>query len=468
MRRIICILICLVFFHPLFSFSELLPATIQIENSFLLGSGNDLPHWLTANSWGTTEETDIQNVIDISFAQLFKINDIISFIYGFDVAANVSESSSISIEELYYQFNLYGFSVYAGKKRQTLGDVYEPLSTGSMVVSEHASPIPRISAGFFDYVSVPFTRDILEVKGLISHGWFQGDRYTDDILLHEKALYGKLNLPFGISPYVGLVHEAMWGGSNDIGEDGGITWENFWRIFFADEGGDDAPTNEQLNRLGNHLGIWDFGIYGEIAGLDLHAYYQHFFEDRSGLKFFQNGIDGLWGLSIEHLPFHYVDTFLYEYVQTTDQSGAVHNIGDEILGGFDRYYDNWFYQNGWTHLNSVNGNSFFSTIGSNEDLKIANNRMKIHHVGIHGSIVALLEYTALCSFARYYPAYVLDADNNLVSLYDREEYLIHTYFELERKSLFNYGYLSGRIGLGYDFGSLEDSFGVLISAQWCF
>ncbi len=449
-------------FIPSALFSQDLPFELQVENSFIFSIDEDIPHWLSAQKWGTVNNEQVQNVFDVSASGDQTITKYQDLEYGINAFANLSADSYACLNELFLQYNVAGFSLLAGKRKEVIGDVYTPLSSGSMVMSGNATPIPKISAGIFDYMSVPFTRDYLQIKGRISHGWFQGDRHTEDLLLHEKSLYGKANLPYNISPYFGLIHEAMWGGVTESGIESEVTWPNFWRIFVAESGGEDATASSQINRLGNHLGIWDMGIYFTFDTTEVHTYYQHYFEDRSGLEDFKNGTDGLWGLAFDNLPLPFLTNFLYEYLKTTSQSGDAHDVDGEVLGGRDSYYHHGQYANGWTHLDHVLGSSFFTTVGEDEELRIANNRMKIHHLGLSGAITERIGYKMLLSYARYYPAYAS------VSLYDEEEYMLHSYLELEYNGLFGQDGLSTAAGLAYDAGSLDDSFGGNLSVKWSY
>ena len=78
----------------------------------------------------------------------------------------------------------------------------------------------------------------------------------------------------------------------------------------------------------------------------LKVYYQHFFEDTSGLRF-RNEIDGLWGLELNN----YIQnsTFLLEYLHTTHQ-----NMDPPYVA--EAYYNHGVYQKGWSYKNYTLGN----------------------------------------------------------------------------------------------------------------
>jgi len=440
---------------PLYSV-EIGELEVSVEEKVIFGTEDELPQWASANQWGAIQETNLQNVLELSFSQHIVFNEILSLDYIFRPVINASDNSQLQLNEFYGQFDLFGFSLYAGKKRQTIGDVYDPLSTGSMIISGNAEPITKVSGGFFDYVTMPYSNGLLEIKGALSHGWFDNWGYTKDLLLHEKYAYAKLNLPFHLSPYAGLVHEVMWGGKDDEGDVVPISLETYKDAFYA-KGSDENRTDY---KLGNHLGIWDVGIYGAMGSVDYHGYYQHYFEDSGGFKELQNGSDGLWGLAAESIPLPSVDALLYEFLKTTHQSGKYHDRDGDVLGGHDSYYHHYIYDNGWTHVNRVLGNSLFSAAGEGEDLRIANNRILAHHVGVKGKLRDRIEYTVMLTYAQYYPAYGFE------SLYDREEKQFHSMLELTYLDIFDIEGLDFSGGLYYDNGTIGQKVAGSLSIEW--
>jgi hypothetical protein len=71
------------------------------------------------------------------------------------------------------------------------------------------------------------------------------------------------------------------------------SFNDFWKVFISADG-EKLEGQPHANALGNHLGIWDFYYSKKNKSNIFKFYYQHFFEDTSGLRF-QNRFDGLWG-----------------------------------------------------------------------------------------------------------------------------------------------------------------------------
>ena len=133
----------------------------------------------------------------------------------------------------------------------------------------------------------------------------------------------------------------------------------------------DGPLKEgesHANALGNHLGIWDFYYQKNINDYIIKLYYQHFFEDTSGLRF-ANKWDGLWGIElINYIP---NTNILFEYIDTTNQY-----INPPYVA--DAYYNHTIYNSGWSYKDYTIGNPFLSHNGINPS--------KVIHLGINGPV----------------------------------------------------------------------------------
>jgi hypothetical protein len=103
--------------------------------------------------------------------------------------------------------------------------------------------------------------------------------------------------------------------------------------------------------VGNHVGTIDFGLDWRRNRGGWQVYYQHYYEDASGLVF-QNLPDGLWGLSYRRQPNpkarFQVRRATLEWLTTTDQSGPVFDITARWQGA-DNYFNHAQYRQGWSY-----------------------------------------------------------------------------------------------------------------------
>jgi len=125
-------------------------------------------------------------------------------------------------------------------------------------------------------------------------------------------------------------------------------FKDFLKILIAADGPDEGGPH--ANALGNHLGVTEFLFQKNNDNKILNFYYQHFFEDTSGLRF-RNEIDGLWGLELKnYIP---ETIFLFEYLHTTHQYLDPPYVAEA-------YYNHGVYQKGWSYKNYTLGNPFIN------------------------------------------------------------------------------------------------------------
>lgn len=251
----------------------------------------------------------------------------------------------ISPNNLYYKdsFISYNFTdstfLKMGKYYRDFSNyLNNSLSSGHLLVSNNAQPLNKI--GFNSSKKIKN----LQFDFGLSHATLEkNDLYIKPPLIHEKYIYMSFNKAdqlFGI----GFIHEAMWGGIINS-EDGkqGESFVDFLKIFISADG----PLNEgdaHANALGNHLGLWEFFYEKNLSSNTIKVYYQHLFEDSSGLRF-HNKYDGLWGLVIDRNH----NTILLEYLETTNQ-----NIDPPYVD--EAYYNHWIYDYGWSYKGLAIGN----------------------------------------------------------------------------------------------------------------
>lgn len=452
--------------------AQIVDSNLNIDNESIVSSQSNLPLWLTANSWGLYAHESVQSVLGIDGQFAYSAGSLFRLSGNLSGAFIGSRTPEFLLREGLVSVEGWNLLLRGGVFRDTVGEVpNENLSSGSLAVSPNARPIPRVSFLTDDFITVPFTAGYLETNFGISHGWFTDDRYVRDVLLHEKWFYLGTKREGAFRLYAGLVHEAMWGG--DQSKDGvlPVTFDNFLRVFFSRSGGEGASQSDQINKAGNALGIWDFGIRLDYAAMKLHGYYQHPFEDGSGLTEFQNGIDGLWGIAVQfeenYAP--WPEWLVYEWIRTTDQSGEYHDLAafgapDVILGGRDNYYHHGAYRSGWTHHGRIIGTPLFLVSGEEDSTRIASNRVEGHHFGMEGSVSSTtLSYRVLMTYVGHHHAY---SGNSLVDESEKA-HDFHTMLEFGFDEAFGIESLSTTFGIGVDvLDSDRNTFGVHVGARY--
>lgn len=401
------------------SFFILLPILLQAQNDTIkyevgmmgvASSGKYAPFWLQSNQYGkiaaSPMSADMLLGINKDFGPKTRLFD-----YGFkaNLLLQTYDNKTYSyFHEYYVKARLSVFDLIVGAREEQYGNQDSTLSCGGFLFSQNARPMPKVTLGIEHFTVVPFTYGFLEVKGAISHGWYQDNIYTKNLWLHHKYIYARIGGKLPVHFQYGLDHVAQWGGIVPGYGQQPTGFKDFIDIFFARAGGSDASKNDQFNALGNHIVSQSMRLDVDISDFKISGYWQNLSEDPP-VKFMTvspNRADGLWGLSIRNSKFPLVKEILFEYLNTTDQSGPYLDKDGIIYGGSDDYFGNSIYQNGWTYYSRTIGTPFISSpiYNSNGTISIVNNRVQVFHVGLEGDAMGY-RYKLLSSFSKNYGTY---------------------------------------------------------------
>lgn len=348
--------------------------------------------------------------------------------YGADIAEAHGYTSNFIVQQLYAELG-YGIAVWSvGAKERPAELKNAELSSGGQTFGVNARPIPEVRFDIPQYVSISGKRRIVSVKGHIGYGvltdgnweasFTRGNyRYVKHALYHEKAGYIKignealfpLTLEGGLemgSTFAG--HFYRPGGFN-TSLSGGL--RDFFDIAFGLSSDKGESSGDYKNTKGNTLGSWLLRLSYHGNGWGVRAYYDHFFEDHSGLFYKYGDYDGLYGVEVK-LPRNPVaDCLLYEHIYTKYQSGPLYHdpsalISDKICGK-DDYYNHILYA-GWQHWGFAIGNPLFLSPIYNGDhaLTFKSNRFAAHHFGISGSPTSELRYRLVYTYAQQLGTYI--------------------------------------------------------------
>lgn len=382
----------------------------QIDMNGIASSSSNSPFWLQNNQYGVLPFDP--NSLTF-FAKIEKIKTVSDRIFDYNFVSsaylNVANKTSAILHELYLNGRLWVFNASVGMREENFGNQDETLSGGGFLFSKNARPMPKIFIGIEDFTPLFFKNRLIEIKGGVSHGWFTDQIYTKDLLMHHK--YGCMRVGGTKSPVhvqYGLDHVAQWGG-NVPGYGLQPTGLNdFINVFFARNGSLSSTLNEQINVGGNHIIAQGLKLELNLKNYEISTYWQHIAEDKP-IRILWNSVnvvDGLWGVSLKNNKFPLVKKILYEYLNTTDQSGPFHDMDGVVYGGADSYFNNYLYQNGWTHYGRTIGTPFITSPVYNikKEVYILNNRVKVHHVGFEGELKEYF-YKSKVSFISNYGSY---------------------------------------------------------------
>lgn len=312
--------------------------------------------------------------------------------------------------DLYAHVRLYIVDVTVGIHPLSYNSGDALLTSGSLLFSGNARPMPRVTIGLDRWTAFPGLYGYVELRGGISQMLQWDDAYVTRGYVHHKFIGARLGgrLPVNIS-YT-FHHVAQWGGYSPQYGDLGNDLHAFKNAFLAKGGG--AMKMDQDNAQGNHIGEQQLALEVKAAGWHATAYWHQMFED-GPIRFIADAMnirDGLWGINIRQDKWPFISSITYELLHTTDQSGPFHDKDGFIYGGNDSYYLNGVYQNGWNYFYRTIGTPFITSPVYNANGRIAttNNRVWAHYAGIRGDIYGY-RYRVVCSHARNYGTYATPA-----------------------------------------------------------
>ncbi len=376
----------------------------------VVSNGEHSPFWLQNRQYGKIStfpnSFNVTLGINKDFSEQKKLFD-----YGFKASAllqNDKIKANVYFHELYAKARFWKINMTIGSREEHLGNQDSTLSCGGLFFSHNARPMPKISLGIENFTPVPLTKGLLEIKGALVHGWFNDNIFVKDALLHHKYVYARIGGKLPVHFQYGLDHVAQWGGYSPTQGQQPVSLTAYKSIFLGGKGGSDANISDQINALGNHIISQSTRIDIDISDFKICGYWQNISEDGPVrlITKTMNLPDGLWGFSIKNKKFPFVKGILYEYLNTTDQSGPYHDKDGIVYGGNDTYFNNGTYQSGWTYFSRTIGTPFITSPIYNENGEInpVNTRVQIHHIGIEGDVTGF-RYKFLSSFSKNYGSY---------------------------------------------------------------
>ena len=257
-----------------------------------------------------------------------------SFGYGLDIVGGLSSSTIYSrydslsmafvdnsqkpaalwVQQLYAEIKYRQVFLSAGMKQHSSKLLNSRLSSGDLIESGNARPIPELRAGFIDFVDIPFLSGWLQIGGEISYGKFTDNDYmrnhynyynyhinTGSWYTYKRA-YFRTKPSERLSVTIGAQAAGLFGGITEDYRNGKLFSKydhpdgigDFFEMFIP------KNTSEEGFVLGNHLGSWDFMARYRLNNQDeIKAYFQWPWEDGSGIGKL-NGFDGLWGVEYKN------------------------------------------------------------------------------------------------------------------------------------------------------------------------
>ncbi len=340
--------------------------------------------------------------------------------------ANAMRPAALFLQQLYASVKWRSLFLSAGMRERGSALVDNRLSSGDLVYSGNARPIPECRIGFIDNQPVPFTKGFLKVSGEFAYGKFtdsdwwsrHGDSYNSmtmsGLWYVYRRLYFKSDISASFSLTIGAQAAGQFGGRTEYMYRGelrdvdprGVKFADFFKMIVPFEKGKEGFL------MGNTLGTWDIkGSWRLKNGMELDGYVQMPWEDGSGIAKL-NGFDGLYGVRFS-MPGDapVLSGAVVEYLDLANQSGPMHWAPADSPGtlitteatGADDYYNNKFY-GPYANYGMLIGNPMVMAPIYNLDgyNTIIANRMRGFHVAAEGYASASMRWQARFCYRKAY------------------------------------------------------------------
>ena len=358
-----------------------------------------------------------------------------------DAVGAVHADHKAYLQQCYLNLSYKSFFFEIGSREQQQVVRDDQLSIGSFAKGTNAKPIPQIHIGTNGFWNIPFTKQWLQVNVDFGYGKFldsdyRKDRfmnnhvdpsYTGGAYYHQKHLYFRTNPSKRFFAIAGIEHVVQFAGTSYryvdgelVGNEKSSNLKAFWNVILPLGNNNYFNDNAMEDWVyGNHLGLLSFQLGWNInASHQLQVYLDNPFEDGSGMRK-GNGWDGLWGLQYSNKApgRQYVRGVVFEYFQSTNQSGPLHwDSGDypepirsqvtDFVVGKDNYYNHSFYS-GYSHYGMTPGIALITSPIYNKEGSSAyhDTRVKAWHLGINGEISPNLSYLVKGSYREGWGTY---------------------------------------------------------------
>ncbi|MDR1337392.1 MAG: capsule assembly Wzi family protein [Tannerella sp.] len=391
----------------------------RIETFGSAATGDRTPFWIVSNRYGAVPLEAGNAYLRAGVFHRQPAGNGLRWGAGLDAIAVTPRYRNVYIRQIYAEIGYKCLNLTAGSKENYTSLRDGNLSSGDLVHSSNARPVPEINLSVPRFTTVPYTKGSVQFRGDFAFGRsfdtgylkafnsVSRQHYINSVLWHHKSLHARFLDPRGHFPLTltaGLRHHAQWGGTSTDPKEGvqPHSVKDLVRIVLGRSGGEDASLSAQKNVLGNHYGSYDLEIGYLHPLFDLHAYKQHYFDDPSGMELY-NLPDGLYGIQVDMAHFPLINKIVLEYVYTKNQSGPVHYIIYDhseypgFGGGRDDYYNNEEYTTGVSYFNRSIGSPLITSpeYNRNGTTGFQNNRIRAWHAGISGYFSGQVAYRLL-------------------------------------------------------------------------
>lgn len=396
--------------------------TERVEITGAGGGGAYAPMWHMAGRQGVSSTKSSMAYLrnDIEGKHHFGKSGI-SLDWGAGFVTGWNMTYPIYVQQAYIDMSWKVLRLSVGQKERWSEYGNRRLTTGALIESGNARPIPQVRIDLPEYWNIPGCKGWFGIKGHFAYGMFtdggwqkrffaETSVHTNNVLYHSKELllrFGNEEF-FPLTAEMGIQMVTQFGGEcynsrNWTGNNykNPTRFKDFLLAFIPLKGDEAYDGSDQANVAGNVLGCWKGAIKWNEKDWALQLYYEHAFDDHSQM-FWEYGLwtEQLVGIELGMKRFRWIESVTFEYFNLKNQSGPIyHDSTTEIPDQISCKDNNYNHQRyaGWFNYGMMIGTPLCSAPIYNADrLQVCyNNRVEAFHFGIEGNPYSWLGYRML-------------------------------------------------------------------------
>ena len=406
--------------------------TERQEIAGAIGNGEYAPFWHMANRQGISSEKTAMGYARVGVGGNHPFSKSgITLDWDMDLVAGMNLASMLFVQQAYIDCSWKQLRLSVGQKERWNGMMNNRLTTGDLVESGNARPIPQVRMELHDYWNVPGTKGWFSLKGHLAYGYFTDGKWQENFVYpytaekvyavgtryHSKELllrFGNEN-KFPLTAEIGLHMMSQFGGTTYNGRYGTrvnpTRFKDYFLALIPLKGDEQYDGSDQANVAGNVVGSWKGAITWNSKEWMLRLYYDHVFEDHSQM-FWEYGLwtEQLVGLELNLRNFKWIKGVALEYFNLKNQSGPIyHDRTPEIPDQISCIDDNYNHAKypGWFNYGQMIATPLCTAPIYNKDntLICYNNRVEAFHMGIEGNLLPWLDYRMLLTHSNNWGTY---------------------------------------------------------------
>jgi len=395
------------------SFAQPLISEANISTTGIVGTGNNLPFWMTHNQLGKYSTTG--NVQELTEGNIYASTNVfgnINLNYGADLAL-LSSNKGVDPKIIQAYLGLTGKVIRIQAGAFADDELFGGLSSsnGDLLRSLNYRPYPKVRLSTPGFIPFLFAKSWFKFNAEYDEGLLTDKRIVTRPHLHHKSLMMQVRTSSTLHFVLGINHYVLWGGRSAQYGQLPDRLKDYFRYVTGLSGSSNFLETEQLNVAGDHLGSYLLTAEKDFKNFHIEIRASHPFEDGSGMGF-ENIKDNLYTIYIrKNKTGTLLDELLFEYLYSKNQSGDRNlevGIHEEHKRGGDDYFNHGIYQTGFTYKGQSMGTPFFEPIRYNEAglvLGVANNSVSAFHLGAKGTLLTAFSWKGLLTYSRNFGTY---------------------------------------------------------------